>query len=221
MYEFAFTSSSCCSSLLTNNWCSYCSSNFTSFFLTTQLAKVIKPRLLGRTTMQKIVVFVSVAFSSYEFSIFPYAFYAHVHSFTISKLGITDQCSQEQTAWISAGAMGVHRASHVLCGWHKVLHPTHSISPLSPLYFHGYQHLLLCLDSYGVAYIKTWNFSQASRRKGSHERRQGVTKCLLYYMSIQIQIKINENTFYNNRLGCNGSVRVASPWHMQRKPRDS
>ena len=66
--------------------------------------------------MQKIVVFVSVAFSSYEFSIFPYAFYAHVHSFTISKLGITDQCSQEQTAWVSAGAMGVHRASHVLCG---------------------------------------------------------------------------------------------------------
>ena len=39
---------------------------------------------------------------------------------TLFKLGMTDQCSNEMSAWKSAGHKGVHHASHALCGWHKV-----------------------------------------------------------------------------------------------------
>jgi hypothetical protein len=60
----------------------------------------------------------------FEFGIFHFAFYPHVFYCTFPQLGITDQCSQEQKAWVSVGVMGVYRASHFLCGWHKVFHLT-------------------------------------------------------------------------------------------------
>ena len=168
--------------------------------------------------MQKIVVFVSTYIGHCPF--------LNVSIYLITcifpQLGITDQCSQEQTAWVSAGAIGVHRASHVLCGWHKVFHPAHSIYPFVLLYFHGYHHLLLCLDTYGIAYIETRKFSQASWSKDSHERREG-KKCSLFYhmyQHIQIECEINDKTICK-RLGSNGFVRVASPWRTQRRPRDS
>ena len=35
-------------------------------------------------------------------------------------MGITDQCSNEATAWASARGLSVHFAFHLLCAWHKI-----------------------------------------------------------------------------------------------------
>ena len=35
------------------------------------------------------------------------------------KLGLTDQASNEATAWANAKLRGVHTAFHALCAWHK------------------------------------------------------------------------------------------------------
>ena len=42
-------------------------------------------------------------------------------------MGITDQCSNESTAWASARARGVHSAYHCLCAWHKIYQGIRSI----------------------------------------------------------------------------------------------
>ena len=54
------------------------------------LNTVAKPKLLGRPAMSRIV------------------------------MGITDQCGNEQKAWASAVATGVHSGYHLYCGWHKI-----------------------------------------------------------------------------------------------------
>ena len=46
-------------------------------------------------------------------------------------MGITDQCSNESTAWASARAKGVHTAYHCLCAWHKIYQGIRTIKLLN------------------------------------------------------------------------------------------
>jgi hypothetical protein len=54
------------------------------------LDSVAKPTLLGKQAISRIV------------------------------MGITDQASNEATAFANAKARGIHNAYHCLCGWHKI-----------------------------------------------------------------------------------------------------
>jgi hypothetical protein len=43
-------------------------------------------------------------------------------------LGLTDQASNEATAWAQAFAKGVHTAFHALCCWHKIYVGMHHLN---------------------------------------------------------------------------------------------
>ena len=79
----------------------------------TFLNKVAMPTLLGTESMSRII------------------------------MGITDQCSNEATAWANARAAGVHTAYHMLCAWHKIIQGMHKLGLISG-FPNQYVCMLLC-----------------------------------------------------------------------------
>ena len=61
-------------------------------------------------------------------------------------MGVTDQCSNEATAWASARARRVHTAFHCLCAWHKIYQGIRTVKLLNVKSF----WCVLLLFVYGV-----------------------------------------------------------------------
>jgi hypothetical protein len=76
------------------------------------LDTVAKPVLLGKSAMARVV------------------------------MGITDQCSNEATAWSAAKSGGVHSGYHLFCGWHKIYVGIHhlKLGPLTNRYILPYNY---------------------------------------------------------------------------------